>query len=421
MRKLMITVSALLTSFALFMTGISLLNTLIGIRGTSEGMSTTTIGIVASTYYFGLMIGSIRAQRLIATAGYIRSFAAFVAIISAMPLLHILMINEIIWCVLRFICGFCVAGQFVVVESWLNERACNQKRASLLSVYMMVTHLAVISGQFLLYAGSSDKFEVFAYATLLCVLSMVPLLLTKSAAPHIYEAPKVLQFTTLYKASPLAFIAVFVYGLNNAAFYGLSAIFVINIGLSESVIPIFINSAILGGLLFQMPIGKISDRIDRRIMIIILSSIAMIACFFVYLNTQDNLTLTRIIPFTLLFGATGFALYAVGCAHANDFATSDQRSQLAGALLMVFGFGSTLGPVMGTQVMLYFGYSALYLMMSVMYGLIVILAIYRMSQRKTVAIEDRTSIISINTATPSNIFIQNTLSESDDHKKASNK
>ncbi len=386
MRTLFASVIALLASYALLTIGSGLFTTLLSIRS-YDVFSTTMTGWVMAAYYFGLMWGGLLASRVIVRVGYIRSFAAYAAIIACIPLWHVLAIDPVVWIICRFISGFCISGLFVTVESWLNDKASNHNRGALLSLYMMTSHLASGTGQYLLNIADVGGTTLFMVSSMLFSISVLPLLLTSASPPHPTPAKRA-SLTSLYQCSPLGFAGVLCVGLNNAAFYSLASLFILKQNWSQAYIPTFISAAILGGMILQWPIGRLSDHFDRRHMMIGVSLIAALASAAIVVGTNNHWPFYVLCAAAALYGGTAFSLYSIASAHANDFATPEQRPQLMGGLLVSYGVGATIGPIIAAKAMDLFDSGALFVCLSFSCVALGLFAIYRMTQRATIDIAD---------------------------------
>ncbi len=406
MKVLLASVAALLLSYAFFTIGNGLVVTLIGVRGYIEGMGTATLGVVMSAYYAGLLIGALQVPRLLKRVGYIRAFSALVALLTIAALSYILIIQPIVWFFLRIISGIAMGGLFVITESWLNEKADNQRRGRLLATYALVGHISVATGQLLLYVGDTSQHALFIYAAIFCCTAMLPLLMTRSIAPHVEEQMIKVKFLELYQTSPLGFLGVMVAGIGSASFYSLSSLFVVKSGLGENFLPLFICMAILGGMCFQIPIGRWSDKIDRRFMLLLICFVAAGSSLLLFFSANLNLGKTLLLLLVFFFGGSSLLLYSVASAHANDFASTETRTQLAGALITSFGLGATSGPFIGGQFMSHLGAPALFLFLSIIFVSLAVFTLYRMGIRKTVAFEARTPILPASSILPQEILFE---------------
>ncbi|MCP4187109.1 MAG: MFS transporter, partial [Gammaproteobacteria bacterium] len=279
---------ALLLGFGVLMLGDGLQGTLLAVRADIEGFSATTTGLVMSAFYAGFLLGSILNPKITAKVGHIRVFAALAALASASILIHALFINVYVWIMLRLLSGFCFAGLYIVAESWLNDRATNETRGKLLSLYMVVTYLGVGAGQLMLNLAPPTDFPLFILTSVLISIAVVPLLLSAGSPPTFHESVNISVFE-LYRISPLGIVSMFVVGLVTATFFALGPVYGQRIGLDIENISYFMTAAVVGTVLFQAPIGILSDWFDRRIVLTIVTLLTSVAAVFcVYAAQYSN-------------------------------------------------------------------------------------------------------------------------------------
>ncbi len=344
------TVFSLLLSYGLLLLANGLFSTLLGVRTQVEGFSTDLVGFIVASYFFGLLLGGLFAGRVVVRVGHIRSFAAFASLMSVSALLHPIWISVGSWMFLRMLSGFCMAGMVMVTESWLNERASNSNRGQVLSIYMTTNYFAAGTGQFLITAGDPSQFQLFSLASVIFSLALLPVLLTRAKAPIPPPASR-MGLVALYRIAPLGMIGVLISGLINASVFGLGPVFAINIGLSEAKLSIFMATVIMSGLLLQWPIGHLSDRIGRGPLLMIIPIVVALAALSITLVSDFRLILASV----GLFGAFMFTIYSLSAATANDLVSAEQRVQVAGALLITYGTGASIGPIIAGQFMAFMG------------------------------------------------------------------
>jgi len=339
-------VFSLLLSYGLLLLANGLFSTLLGVRTQVEGFPTDMVGFIVASYFFGLLCGGVFAGRIVSRVGHIRSFAAFASLMSVTALLHPLWISIGGWMALRMLSGFCMAGLIMVTESWLNTRASNNNRGQVLSFYMITNYFAAGSGQFLLSIGDPSQFQLFSLASVIFSLALLPVLLTRATAPAMTTAVH-MPLISLYRLAPLGVIGVFCAGLINASVHGLGPVFAVNIGLSESSLSLFMATIIMSGLLLQWPVGHLSDRIGRGPLLVAIPLVVAFAAFGMTLVSDFHLMLVNV----GLFGAFLFTIYSLSMATANDLAGSEHRVQVAGGLLITYGAGASIGPIIAGQFM----------------------------------------------------------------------
>ncbi|MCA6103966.1 MFS transporter [Bradyrhizobium australafricanum] len=336
-------VRSLLLAIFMLMAGSGFMATLLSLRLERAGQGTIVIGAVATAYFAGLVVGALRSGRIVRRVGHIRAFAAFVALLSASTLGYAQIIHPLLWSGLRLIDGFCVAGVFVCLESWLNERADAASRGSILAAYMVALYCGQAVGQLLLGASGDLPAVPFQLASMLISLAIIPLCLTRNSAPPPAEAAA-FGTRTLFAASPLGAVGAMTTGLMLGAFYGLAAVQVRRLGFDLSQTAHFMMIVILGGVILQWPLGRISDRYDRRQVIVL--SFAATLCISLVISFLSSVGPWLLILGTM-FGGLSFALYPLCVAHCNDRLHAAQRIAASGRLVLLYSVGAALGPIGG--------------------------------------------------------------------------
>lgn len=366
--------------------GGGLLITLLTVRASREGFSATLIGLIGTTYFIGFLLGTLTATRLIAMVGHIRVFSALAAIAAAGTLALVLYIDPYSWMAIRFVMGFCFSGLFTVLESWFNGAASNEARGRVLSTYGFVDLVAATGSQLLLPVLGADGFQAIAVTAMLLTLSLVPIAITPTAAP-VAVAPRSTAFWAVWRISPLAFVGCFVVGLTNSAFRTVGPLYAHEIGLGIAGVAFFMSAGIAGGALLQMPLGWLSDRFDRRRVMLFATAGASLAG--VVLAAFSGTTEYVAYGTALLFGAFAMPLYSLSAAHANDFAKPDQYATVAAGLLFTFAIGAAIGPVLGSIAIGYLGPPGLFFYIAVAHASLIVWALIRMAVRPTVPREER--------------------------------
>jgi MFS family permease len=387
-----LTVLSLLLSYGLLLLGNGLFATLLGVRTQIEGFSAASVGFIVTAYFTGLLVGAFQAPRVVARVGHIRAFAAFASIMSVTALLPVLIIHPALWAMRRMASGFCMAGMILVTESWLNERATNANRGQVLSLYMITNYFAAGCGQLLLPISDPSRFHLFSLASIIFSLSLVPVLLTRATAPIPRPLERV-RFDELWRTSPLGFIGALCAGLVNSVFHGLGAVFAHGIGLSITQTSTFMATAIFGGLVLQWPIGRLSDRIDRRWILVGVAALTALACIGV-VAAAGNYT-PALYVLAALYGGLSFTIYSLSAAHTNDFSDPARRVQTASALLVAYGIGATIGPLVASIAMGGIGPRGLFMYSAAVNLFLALFGIYRMRRRASKAREERSEIINL--------------------------
>jgi len=348
-------VRSLLIAIFVMMAGSGFLSTLIGLRLEREGSGTMVIGLVATAYFGGLVIGALRAGGVVRGVGHIRSFAAFVALLSASTLSYALVQQPLLWGALRLVDGVCVAGVFVCLESWLNDQADPARRGATLAFYMMALYGGQAVSQALLGLEPGNPRLPFVVASLVLSLTVIPVALTRMAGPVIGELPT-LAFRRLYTVSPLGLVGATMTGIMLGAFYGMAAVHAQRIGLSNLAIASFMGMVIAGGIALQWPLGRLSDRFDRRKVIVVsLAATAAICAAMAVTRSEAALGLLGV-----LFGGFAFALYPLCVAHTNDHLEAHERTGASGGLTLSYSIGAAVGPLASAFIMMLAGPGGLY-------------------------------------------------------------
>ncbi len=357
-------VSALLVAAAILLVGNGLQGTLLAVRANLEGFPIALIGALMSSYFGGFILGCRFNPTFIQSVGHIRTFVALASIASAATLLHPLIVNIVAWAALRAVTGFCFAGLIMIIESWLNERATNANRGRLLSVYRIVDLSANVTGNALLATANPEGFVLFALTSIFISIALVPIALTRSPAPQPIETAR-LDLPMLFKVSAVAAVGAPAVGLGNAAFWGMGPVYAQQIGYGEAVVAAFMSAVIIGAAALQWPLGWLSDRIDRRL--VMTGAGALGVCAALALAAYGPLGAPYLIGCGALFGAVILPMFGINAAHANDLAAPGKAVETNGGLLLLHGCGSIIGASAGGLVMSVFGPSAVFVYIAGVY------------------------------------------------------
>jgi MFS family permease len=388
-------VASLLLGAGILVLGNALLGITLPIRMNVEGMAAETAGLVMSAYYLGFVGGSLWGQTIIARVGHIRAFAAFAAVVGAATLMHPLWVAAIPWAVLRVVSGFCMAGLFATIESWLNVRSASASRGQILSLYMVTAYLGSGIGQLLVNAWGVSGVELFCLAALLMSLSLVPVVLTRVSGPDLSQVRR-LGFRQLYALSPLGVIGACGAGVMSGAFYGMGAIFAQTVGLPVLGVSLFMGAAVLGGLVLQYPIGHISDRFDRRTVLAIILAAGAVVYLGAYLwSTLMAPALAPLLVIAALFGGTAATVYPVAVAHAFDYVERERMVAASGGLLLAWSVGATIGPLAASFAMGRFGAPSLFLVLAATAGSLALFTRYRMTRRPSRPSDEQSPFVSL--------------------------
>ncbi|MEE9313789.1 MAG: MFS transporter [Rhizobiaceae bacterium] len=382
----------LLIAAGILLAGNGLLGTLIALRGAEEGFSTTQIGFMGTTYFLGFMAGCYIVPVLLRTVGHIRTFSALAAIAASGTLMMVVIIDAPAWMVLRFILGLCFSGLFTTVDSWINLSVSNAIRGKVLSLYRIIDILSVTSVQFLIPVIGTEGITLFALMTILTCLSLVPVALGDRSRPKPPDAIK-FDLAGVWAISPMACLGCITIGMTNSAFRLVGPIYAQEVGLSIAGVATFMSAGIFGGAVLQYPLGLLSDRFDRRLVLVAATAMAVASSLFLSFGAEGNETLLYVGIF--LFGAFSLPLYSLSAAHANDRATGDQFVLVAAGLIFFFSFGATIGPMAAALLIEQFGASALFNYTGAAHSVLIVIAMWRMTSRSAVPVGKRPKFVGL--------------------------
>jgi len=379
-------VSSLLAGVAFLMVGAGGLSTILAFRMGAAGLPSTVVGIVTSMYFVGLVLGTGYCHRLITTVGHIRAFAALGSLMSAATLAHALTLDPWLWGALRLIVGFTTVGMYMCTESWLNEKSSNEIRGQVFSLYQVVLYLGQGVGQFLINIPDETGMILYILTSILMSLAILPVAITRVSAP---ELPKPVRFRLgrLWGISPTGMTASLASGTIMGAFYGLGALFAQQAGLATNQTAQFMGAVIIGGLVLQWPIGKLSDTMDRRLVMIGISIATAIVCFLIM--NKDVHNGTALLGLGALFGGLSFTLYPLAVAYANDYIDAEDRVPASGGLMMSYGIGASIGPTLGSVVMDMLGAPGMFVYIGIVALILTVFIAWRVTQRASLPVADQ--------------------------------
>lgn len=393
MRQAIISCWPLLLGIGLMMLGNGLQGSLLGLRANIEGFPTAVTGFIMSGYYVGFLIGSVITPKILASVGHVRVFAALASLASTAALVHAVFPDPYVWGFFRIVTGFSFAGLYIVSESWLNGAATNETRGQILSFYMVITFGGIAGGQLLLNSYDPGGFQLFVIVSVLVSLALIPTALTATPMPSM-EASDKLGIRKLYKISPLGVVGVIIAGIVLGGFFAMAAVYAGLIGLTVGQISLFISMTVMGGALMQMPIGRLSDKMDRRKVLMMTASIAAIlAIILSQLQGLDNKL--YFLAISLVFGGFCMPLYSLCLAHTNDYLEPSQMVAASSGLILLNGVGAILGPISVSALMSAFGPSAFFPFIAAACCCIVLFGLYRMSMRPSVPIDDQVDFVAM--------------------------
>ena len=378
---------ALLFGMMLLMVGNGLHGTLLGVRGEIEQFSTFQMSIVMSAYFVGFLGASRMAPEMIRRVGHVRVFAALASFISAVLVLFPLIANPWVWALGRVVIGFCFCGVYVTAESWLNNAATNENRGQSLSLYMIIQMLGLVVGQGLLLLADPGGFVLFIIISILVSLSFAPILLSITPTPA-FETTNPMQLKQLVLTSPLGCVGMFLLGGVFSVQFGMASVFGAEISLSLAEISAFAAAFYIGAMLVQYPVGWMSDRMDRRQLIMGLSILGTGGAVLAILAGSNFIAL---LLSAFLIGGMSNPLYSLLIAHTNDYLDFDDMAAASGGLLFINGVGAISGPLIVGWVMQTYGPFGYFLIIALLMGTLAIYAAYRTTRRAAPSVEDANS------------------------------
>lgn len=377
---------ALLLGMGLLMVGNGLQGTVLGVRGEIEGFSTLQMSFVMSAYFMGFLGGSRLAPEMIRRVGHVRVFAALASFISAVMILYPLMTDPIVWILGRVVIGFCFSGVYVTAESWLNNAASNENRGQALSLYMIFQMMGIISAQGLVLLGDPAGFDTFVIASILVSVSFAPILLSISPTPA-FDTTKPMTLRELFGYSPLGCVGMFLLGGVFSAQFGMASVYGARAGLTLVEISTFIAAFYVGALVLQYPLGWMSDRMDRRFLIMLVAGVGTCAAL---VGMVFGVTFPLLLVSAFVIGGMSNPLYSLLIAHANDFLDHEDMAAASGGLLFINGLGAIAGPLitgwlMGDAV---FGPPGFFLFIAALLATMAVYALYRTTQRAAIPVDE---------------------------------
>ncbi|MEE4119514.1 MAG: MFS transporter [Paracoccaceae bacterium] len=388
---------ALLLGMGLLMVGNGLQGTLMGVRGAIEGFSTFELSLVTSAYFLGFLGGSRVTPHIIRRVGHVRVFAFLGSLISAVLILYPVATIPWAWIVLRVVIGFCLSGVYITAESWLNNTTTNETRGQTLSAYMIVQMMGVVAAQGILTLGDPAGYILFIIPSVLVSLSFAPILLSIQPTPA-FEATRSLGLRELFHVSPLGMVGMLLMGGVFAGQFGMAAVYATEAGLSVPQISVFIAAIFLGAMVLQYPIGWLSDRIDRRLLIL---GVAGLGAGFSAVGIFLGEVFWVLVGVAFLNGGLGQPLYALLIAYTNDYLPPEDMAGASAGLIFVNGIGAIAGPLAIGWMLSAFGPAGFWMFMTVIMASVALYAAWRMTRRPSVyAAEEDYEAVSYAPITP---------------------
>ena len=378
-------IAALLISVALLLMGNGLQGTLLPVRASIEAFSELDIGVMGSAYFIGFALGCYYGTHLVRRAGHIRTFTAMVAVASSAVLAHAMIVSPVLWWVLRALTGLCFAVLYLVIESWLNEKATNENRGTVFSIYTIINLTVITVGQMMLMLDDPTDFPLFALSSILLSVAAVPVAMTAASAPSPIATTTV-RFVHLYKLSPVGMFGCFAVGLANGAFWGLAPVYAQGGTTDITAVAIFMSITVIAGAVGQFPLGRLSDRMDRRrVILVALAGAAAAGLGLVFIDPGWKYAVFGI---AFLYGMFAFPLYSLSVAHTNDHIDASGYVEAASGLLMVYALGAVVGPISASLFMQVIGSSGLFVFTVCVHIVAIVFTIYRMRVSSAPPIEE---------------------------------
>ncbi|HSJ27139.1 MAG TPA: MFS transporter [Acidimicrobiia bacterium] len=376
----------LFVALSFLMVGNGLQSSLVGLRADLEGFTTAVTGVVMTGYYVGFLGGAFVVPRIVGTVGHVRVYSGLASLGSIALLVYTLFTSPGLWFGMRVVSGFCMAGLYIVAESWLNGVVSNDNRGRVLSIYMVVVSGGLAAGQLLLNLADPAGYELFVLASVLVSMAVVPMALAPSNAPVVVPPERRLPFRDVYRTVPLGMSGVAVAGISGGALFGMGAVWAANSGLGVGRISLFMGLSLIGGVAFQWPLGALSDRISRRrVLFIATTGSALVAAWLLTLDSGAPLLLVA----AFLFGGFSFPIYSLGVSHANDAIPPDRLVAASAVLMFSNGVGAVLGPVSASITMAALGANGFWAFLLAVHGLFGAFIAYRLVVRRSMDVDKR--------------------------------
>ncbi|MCT7606901.1 MFS transporter [Aliarcobacter butzleri] len=357
LRSYILPISSLFLSITFLAIGYGIMITYIGVYLKQTGVSSFSIGLINSAFFLGAIASSIFSQKIISTIGHIRSFASFAALMVIAFLLHSIYLNEFFWGFLRLISGFSFYALLIIVESWLNEKSSNSQRGQILAIYTIIFYLSTALGQLFLTIPKDSEFFVFTVGSVLVLFSLITIAMTKIKEP-ILKPFEQYSFPKLYSIVPLALTGSFIGGFFVGSFFTMLPLTILHKFDSTTILSIFMSLTLIGGLVSQWPIGKLSDKYGRRKLIAFCGFFtAFVSLLFIIVPELNSYYYIL----ALLLGVTIFAIYPLSLARANDVLDENKDMvEISRALLFAYGAGSFIAPIILGIIFTFLNYEAIF-------------------------------------------------------------
>ncbi len=392
-KKTILSTWPIFAGILLLVLGNGLQATLIGVRGALIGLDTATLSAVLAAYYIGYISGCIITPKLVKNVGHVRVYAAFASCASAVALIYTLSDSPIAWAILRGFNGFSFAAIFIISESWLNAASTKKNRGQVLSIYMLTVFIALTGAQLLLNVADPKGFQLFVLNSVVLSLAIIPLSLSKRPQPR-YEAPKSVSIPQLIRIAPLGIVGCFLAGMTSTAFLVIAPVYGVNEGMTPKEISFFMAMLVISGMILQYPAGWLSDKIDRRKMLVLILSLICIAGVCAGLLKMNDVIFFDFIAIAIMSGLM-MTIYSTSATHVNDRLSEEEIVNASASIVLINGAGALIGPlIIGTTISI-FGQMAFFFMPPLFCFITIIFAIFRIGLTDPVAPEDRGDYIAM--------------------------
>ncbi len=371
-------VAALLAAVAILITGNGLLQTLVPLSAAVEGFPQLMLGMIGSGYFVGMFVGCVACPRIVAHAGHIRAFSAFVAVATVTALAHPLFVDPVAWIAIRAVTGFCFAGLYATAESWMHDKAENVMRGQLIATYQVVQYVGQVCGQQAIRLASPTTFVLFSLAAGGIALSVLPLAFTRADPPDAPPVPR-LRMVWLYRISPVAVIGVLAAGAANGTLWSLLPVFAKLRGFDTGGVATVMTAVIVGGAIVQWPVGRLADRGDRRVIMVIGMAIGVLAEAAIILLPFNSLMLVSFLAGVI--GASTLVVYPLSSSHAADIAGREHMVEVSSGLLLTYTIGAIVGPTLAAAMMGWISAEAMFLHNGVIHIALAVFVVWRMRRR----------------------------------------
>lgn len=375
----LVSIFSLMLSTLLMMVAFGLQSYVVPVRSVAEGWSTGTISMIATGYTIGFTLSCVVTPKFVALVGHVRVFVALITLLAIAILMCALVVDWRAWILFRAMSGFAISGSYLIIESWLNEKVTNENRGSVFSIYLITSMVGTIGGQYLVPLGDPSNTSLFIVCGVIFSVALLPTALTSSPLP---APPAQVRFNVarLYRRSPVAVVGAFLAGAMSGAWLNLGGVFTQRTGLTTAEGATLLAAVLVGSALAQIPIGRASDRMDRRLVMVVCGIVGTVSCLAMAMVSGGPPLLLYLVAAGV--GSVIFPIYALNVAHANDLAQPDEYVEVSSGMMIVYGLGTISGPLVVGQVMNAFGPASLFAALALYFALYAAYAAWRIARRE---------------------------------------